>query len=241
MLSPKDWKVDSVFRLLAVVFLSLAVVGLASSAADLLVPGESGEGRKVMVGVVGTLVFQGVVLGLVGWFLHENRSTWGEAFGWRRAGLGRAAALSAGLTVVVIPANLGLMWISQRLMVVAGLEVRTQPTVEALQSAEALPELVLMGGMALVTAPVVEEILFRGILFPAIRSVGFPRLAWWLPSLVFAITHASLVTMLPLTFFALVLTWLYDRTENLAVPILTHSFYNAANFGWLIALARNGG
>jgi membrane protease YdiL (CAAX protease family) len=240
MLSPKDWKVESVFRLLSVVFLSLSVVGLASSLADRLFPGEGGEGRKVLIGVVGTLVFQGVALGLVGWFLHENRSTWGEAFGWGWVGLGRAAGLAAGLTVLVVPANLGLMWVSQRLMVLAGLDVKAQPTVEALQSAESVPELALMGGMALVTAPVVEEVLFRGILFPAIRAVGFPRLAWWLPSLLFAMTHASLVTMLPLTFFALVLTWLYDRTENLAVSIFTHCFFNAANFAWLIAISPHG-
>jgi membrane protease YdiL (CAAX protease family) len=238
MLSPKNWDVESLFRLIAAVFLTLAVVGLASALADWMTPGEGDEGRRMMIGAAGTLTFQVVTLGLVGWFLGMNGSTWREAFGWRWRTLARAACIAAGLTVLVVPANLGLLWVSRRLMGMVSWEVTVQPTVQAVQAAGSAPELALMGLLAIVTAPVTEELLFRGILFPVIRAAGFPRLAWWVPSLVFAVTHASLVTVLPLTFFAFVLTWLYDRTENLAVPILTHSFYNAANFAWLAAVAR---
>jgi membrane protease YdiL (CAAX protease family) len=239
MVSMKQWGVESVFRLMAAVFLALAVVGMASGLTEGLLPGKGDEARQMLVGAAGTFVFHVVTLGLVGWFLGVNRSTWGEAFGWSWRRLGWAGLLSVGLTLVVVPANLGLLWASQRLMGWARIEVAVQPTVQAvetLQAAGSSGELVLMGILAMGTAPLVEEVLFRGILFPAIREVGFSRLAWWLPSLLFAVTHASLVAFLPLTFFALVLTWLYEQTGNLTVPILTHSLYNAANFVWLVGM-----
>ena len=47
-------------------------------------------------------------------------------------------------------------------------------------------------------APVAEELLFRGILYPAIKQAGFPRLALWGTSLLFAAMHMNLVTFVPL-------------------------------------------
>ena len=35
---------------------------------------------------------------------------------------------------------------------------------------------------------------------------------------------------LALFVLALALTWLYDRTDNLLVPITAHALFNAANF-----------
>jgi membrane protease YdiL (CAAX protease family) len=38
------------------------------------------------------------------------------------------------------------------------------------------------------------------------------------------------MTFLPLFAFALVMIWLYERSNALAVPILAHALFNAANF-----------
>jgi membrane protease YdiL (CAAX protease family) len=56
----------------------------------------------------------------------------------------------------------------------------------------------------------------------------------WGTSLVFALTHANVATFLPLTFLAMVLVFLYERTGNLLAPIAAHSLFNAANYFALI-------
>jgi CAAX protease family protein len=81
-----------------------------------------------------------------------------------------------------------------------------------------------------VLAPVAEEMLFRGILYPAVKQAGFPRLALWGTALLFAAVHQNLVTFVPLTVLALALAWLYERTDNLWAPITAHAMFNAMNF-----------
>jgi membrane protease YdiL (CAAX protease family) len=39
---------------------------------------------------------------------------------------------------------------------------------------------------------------------------------------------------LSLTVLAVILTLLYETTDNLLAPILTHSLFNLANFFWLV-------
>lgn len=88
--------------------------------------------------------------------------------------------------------------------------------------------------MALVAAPIIEEMLFRGIIYPSIKHAGYPKIALWGTSILFSLTHQNMPAFLSLVFFAMVLTWLYERTGNLLTPILAHSFFNAANFIMLL-------
>jgi len=54
-------------------------------------------------------------------------------------------------------------------------------------------------------------------------------------SLIFAATHANLMTFIPLVLLSLALIWLYEQTDNLLAPILAHSLFNAVNFFFLVA------
>jgi hypothetical protein len=91
-------------------------------------------------------------------------------------------------------------------------------------------ERAIMGIVVIGIAPVGEELLFRGILYPAIKQAGFPHLALWGTSLLFAAIHANLAKFVPLLVLALVLTQLYERTNNLLAPIGAHVVFNALNF-----------
>jgi hypothetical protein len=99
-----------------------------------------------------------------------------------------------------------------------------------------------LGVTAILLAPVAEEIFFRGVLYPAIKQAGFPRVAWWGTALFFAVVHVNLVTFVPLTVLALALIALYERTDNLLAPITAHAMFNALNFTTLLLLeGRMGG
>ena len=106
-----------------------------------------------------------------------------------------------------------------------------------LQTAMPIGQTIVYGFFAIILAPVAEELIFRGVLYPTFKQNGYPRLAIWATATLFAATHVNLMAFIPLTFLALVLTALYERTENLIAPIVTHSLFNAVNFYLIVAPA----
>ena len=99
----------------------------------------------------------------------------------------------------------------------------------------------VVGASAVLLVPVAEEVLFRGNLYPAIKQAGFFRLALWGTSLLFALVHANVVIFVPLTVLALILTALYERTNNLLAPITAHAMFNALNFLTVFLQEKIGG
>ena len=88
----------------------------------------------------------------------------------------------------------------------------------------------MMGLIAVLIAPIGEELLFRGIIYPTIKRLGYRQLALWTNVLLFAAIHANLPIILPLIVLALALTWLYEKTGNLLAPIAAHATFNALQF-----------
>ena len=70
----------------------------------------------------------------------------------------------------------------------------------------------------------------RGVFYPLIKQAGYPRIAVWGSSLLFAAIHVNLATFLPLTLLAVVFVWLYERTQTLLAPIIAHALFNGVNF-----------
>jgi membrane protease YdiL (CAAX protease family) len=84
--------------------------------------------------------------------------------------------------------------------------------------------------IAAVLAPVYEEVIFRGLLYPALRR-RVPRGASILISAaIFAIVHWSPEQMPALFVLGLALAWLYERTGTLAAPIAFHASFNGFTF-----------
>jgi membrane protease YdiL (CAAX protease family) len=76
---------------------------------------------------------------------------------------------------------------------------------------------------------VAEEFIFRGMLYPLIKQRGWPRLAWFGVNFLFALIHLDAAAFIPLFLLALVLTWLYEKTDSLLAPITGHALFNAVN------------
>src|SRR5262249_13802400 len=146
-----------------------------------------------------------------------------------------AVWFALGVGVVVVPLtwllNAGSAWTMQTLL---HLEPVAQPTIKIIKVSPGLGQRVYFGAMSILIAPLVEETIFRGILYPSVKQLGYPKAALYGTALLFAAIHGNLMTFVPLTFLAVVLALLYEITDNLLAPILTHSFFNAANFVWLI-------
>ncbi|MBI3191799.1 MAG: CPBP family intramembrane metalloprotease [Pedosphaera parvula] len=235
MLSEKPWRPESVLRLVMWLFVSLAAGSLLIS---LLNPTRgaplTGE-LKYQAFLISLVTFHGVSLLLVNHLLREHQVGWRVAFGFDAARPGRAFGLALVVACLAFPIAGQLAEWTANIMRSFAVQPEMQVAVKTLQTAETSGQRILFGVFALGVAPFVEEVLFRGIIYPAIKQNGYPRLAWGMTSLMFAATHSNLMTFLPLTLLALPLTWLYERTNNLLAPILAHSLFNAANFYWLLA------
>jgi membrane protease YdiL (CAAX protease family) len=233
MLSEKPWRVEAVMQLcvaqVVCLCLGVATVGVLHKL------GIHGFLRDESFGsiVVGTLCFQGAAWLLILFFLRKHEVGWREAFGFRGPKIRHPILLTIGF-IIVFAVVLLLQWTSVSALEKLGLSPESQSAVKLVTDAKSLWTIIYLGVFAVVIAPVAEEFIFRGMLFPFVKQLGFPRLAWFGVSFLFAAIHLNLPTLIPLFVLALALTWLYDRTDNLLVPIVAHALFNAANFAMLL-------
>ena len=79
---------------------------------------------------------------------------------------------------------------------------------------------------AVLMAPVLEEIVFRGLMYTRLKK-GLPAiLAAVFTSLVFGIVHGTVIWAIYTFIFSLVLIWVFERFQSLAACILLHMAYN---------------
>lgn len=117
-------------------------------------------------------------------------------------------------------------------------ELPTQETIEILAAGD-LPAVIIGVVLAIVLAPVVEELIYRGVLFQGLRaSIGvWPAIV--LSGAIFGFVHLETVLqdgrfvatgLIPMAGIALVgafWAWALHRTGSLIVPIVGHAAFNA--------------
>jgi membrane protease YdiL (CAAX protease family) len=146
----------------------------------------------------------------------------------RNKSLLRSLALAFLVIVVILPVAYCLQEVSVALMEKIGWTPKDEAAVTLVTSATSRASAVYLGFFAIVLAPVAEEFIFRGMLFPFIKQLGFPKTAWLGVSLLFALVHATPSIFIPLFVLAMALTWLYEKTDTLLAPIFAHALFNAA-------------
>jgi membrane protease YdiL (CAAX protease family) len=193
------------------------------------IAGPLPEGMTASQVIISGLSLQGAALVFLVFFVHEHQLRLSEAFGFRKH-LGRA--LLAGVltgALMLYPAWL-LLGGSAELMKHFNLKAEPQAAVQALTVTDSWTYRILLAFFAVLLAPAAEEMLFRGILYPLVKQAGFPRLALFGTALLFAAIHLNMQSFLPLFVLALVLTLLYETTDNLAASIAAHALFNLMNF-----------
>lgn len=127
-----------------------------------------------------------------------------------------------------------------------------------LSGSEARPEQVILdealaGGVrtalalvaAVLLAPLGEELLFRGLLYPALRRRRGVVTAVVISSVVFAVVHLDVAVTQPLALVGLaavgvVLALARERSGGLLVPVVAHAAYNATALVVALAAQRSG-
>jgi membrane protease YdiL (CAAX protease family) len=277
MLSEKPWRIEALMMLALTLSVTMLLGGLAVGILKDDGRATASTQGSLMPLIIGTLSFHGAIFVGVHFFLRQHGMSWATAFGFNSPKQMTVILLAIGATIVVLPVAWFLIRMSAGVMLLFHVEPVAQKAVTTLQSAVEVGPQIYFGFMAVVAAPIAEELLFRGILYPMSKKflwrAHLPRTARWLrqelypwllrrgwrrqalwvrgrvcaglrqgwpcyavlsTSLLFGAVHLNAMTFVPLTFLALVLTWLYETTDNLLAPILTHSLFNTANFFWLI-------
>jgi membrane protease YdiL (CAAX protease family) len=233
MISEKPWQLEAVWRIVMANFATLFVGMLAATMLTRLLGGWSRSDLELVHFILVAASFQGATFVLAALLCRSQKMTWTDAFGITCQPL-RAVCIGGVVALATLVGAMILGAISSAVMLQFGMKPEAQQAVQILQATESVWRRTLYGFVAILVAPAAEEILFRGLVYPSIKQMGFPRLALWGTSLIFAATHVNAMALIPLTFVALMFTLLYEKTNNLLAPILAHSFFNAVNFALLI-------
>jgi len=233
MLSKKPWQPEFVLLFGAAMFACYGFVAVAalllqkSGLAGFQNPDDAG------FALLGTLGIEGPACIFILIFLRLHKINWRTAFGLRGPYLGRSLLLAVGVLAVALPVVWLLQGFSGLALEKIGAPVESQRAVEIFLGLKSSWFRACFGIYAVIIAPVAEEFVFRGMLYPFVKQLGSPRAALFGVSAIFAAIHFDAGTFVPLFAFALVLTWLYEKTDCLLAPITAHSLFNATN---LVAL-----
>ena len=135
--------------------------------------------------------------------------------------------------VATVVAAIGLLALSDLI----GIEPVESVIEEAVVDEPAL--LLVLAGLSIVLVAPAEEYLFRGVVQTRLRRTFGAPLAIGIASLLFASIHllnlvtvgvGAVVVVAVIFVVAVVLGAAYERTENLAVPVLIHGAYNTTLF-----------
>jgi len=180
--------------------------------------------------LLGVFTFHGVGLVLVDVFLRLHGISWSQAFGFKAPRLGRAIFFALVVGVLILPIALELQDLSMKVLRTFKVAAEAQAVTKVIQSTTSPWTLACQAMLIVLIVPFVEEVIFRGIIYTSIKQKGFKKTALWGSSIFFAVMHMSPPHILPLTVLGIILVFLYETTQNLTAPIVTHSFFNAVNF-----------
>ncbi|MBQ8803494.1 MAG: CPBP family intramembrane metalloprotease [Tyzzerella sp.] len=140
---------------------------------------------------------------------------------------GVSAALAIGLNNLLLLANL------------AKYSESYQEAAEALYAPAFLAQLLCVG----IVYPILEEYMFRGVIYRRMRAISSPKKAIVMSSIFFGLYHGNLVQMIYGTVAGLMLAYVYEKYGSLKAPVLAHVIMNIVacvltemnGFAWMLA------
>lgn len=188
--------------------------------------------RELALLTLGTYAAQSIIAGI--YFgravatpapMPDSRSGWPASIG-----IGLTALVLAWPVLAVLGNAAGMI-----VSLLRGEEVSriAHSTLQLLHDGPADRWRILMGALVIIGAPILEEVLYRGLLQRTIMATGIR--AWpaiIITSAMFAAMHINAAqphAMASLFALSVAFGWAYERTGRLIAPIAMHMAFNAAN------------
>ena len=209
---------------LASVFVFMSV-SLAASASNSQTVPENIDTQTILWNSV---LWWALILGPILLWLRFRGFKLGGVFGIDRMPVGRSLLLGVSLLISAYPMVFAVGYLTSVLL-------KVNPTTDAqevmriFESETAAARRIPIILLAVVIAPVAEEVAFRGYLYGVIKRYFGAVPALVLSGILFALIHLNLPSFFPLLVLGWVFALAYELSGSLLVPMTMHALFNALN------------
>lgn len=184
----------------------------------------------------GMFILVYVALALAGWYFALTR----RGVGWREGGFRPVATVTL---LKMVPVSIGMMAVTFIVIAASVQAFGDVPTAQdqIVGGADAITmsEFLWLFALGAVAAPIVEEFLFRGLLYPLLRQRLAVGAAVAVSAIIFAVLHFRPTLIPALLTMGIVLAVLRERYDSILPAIVAHALNNGvALIGVYIAIGR---
>jgi membrane protease YdiL (CAAX protease family) len=172
------------------------------------------------------LIWWALILGPILLSLWFRGFKLGSVFGLDRMPVRRSLLLGVALLVSALPLVFVVDYIASILLKV-NTTTDTQEVIRIFENSSTVAQRVPIILLAVVVAPVTEELAFRGYLYGVIKRYLGAIPALVLSGILFALIHLNLPSFFPLLVLASVFALAYEVSGSLLVPMTMHALFNA--------------
>ena len=142
----------------------------------------------------------------------------------------------------IMPAFVFVMMIVGAILVACGwqtwvqdsLGAKPQEAVTLVRETSDVGLLVAMAVTAVIIAPIAEELIFRGYLYPVVKRFTDRWFASIFSGVLFGVIHFNVMGLPMLALMGIILAVIYERSGSLWVPIGCHAAFNATSVGLML-------
>ena len=142
----------------------------------------------------------------------------------------------------IMPAFVFAMMIVGAILVACGwqtwvqdsLGAKPQEAVTLVRETSDVGLLVAMAVSAIIIAPIAEELIFRGYLYPVVKRFTDRWFASIFSGALFGVIHFNVMALPMLALMGIILAVIYEKSGSLWVPIGCHAAFNATSVGLML-------
>lgn len=224
----------SIIEVIGVVLVSVMAAGVVAVVVGSVAPAAGGVAPAVSpAGLASQATFTLAIIGLVLLWARSTHSP-GEIWLQRPKGsVSRAILIGIGAGIGLQVAVIVMVFIFSRLVPSFDTSQMSGTIEKTIGDAPFLPKLVLTF-IAVLLAPLSEELLYRGMLIAAISRRTGRTVGVILSSALFGLAHLNVYSFVLLFAVGVVLALLVVRTESLISSLTAHIAFNSAAIGGLL-------
>lgn len=113
-------------------------------------------------------------------------------------------------------------------------EYSEQEIVRNIRISNSSTELLSVFIMIVIIAPIIEEIIFRGLIYRVFKGLLGPFFGAFISSILFSFVHLNLLSFPYLFIFGIILCLYYEKEKTIITPILMHSILNGIMFSLIL-------
>jgi membrane protease YdiL (CAAX protease family) len=138
--------------------------------------------------------------------------------------------------ITVLPIIIFLIFINYLILERIGMKSFSSPAIEIFFSLKNNLLILILSSQIVLFGPLAEELFFRGFLYNLARQKYSFIFSAGISSFIFTMLHKTPQEIFPLFALSVTLCYVYERTKNIAAPIIFHVLHNSASAALLFVI-----